>query len=390
LLEGANAFEKATSMLDNGDPLTEICLAKMLYNLGWMCNNGGTFEKAQAAFERSWLLYSQHDALPTLGRGRDPRIMLGFIYFRLGKVSAAETLGQDAFRDHMLREDSLNLTSVCYLLANVARLQGQYEEAGNYARQGSAAATTRENGQPISLGTMLFSLGHIALDQGDNAEAIRCFEQIQAIAYNRGYIYGVAASLVGLGRCAFAMGHYEEAHRYLREALHIITRDRMLSLMPFIYIGIGELFLQTGKQARGIELLTFALHHPASDYHTKERAQHLLTSYQAAVEAVQQTSTKADFDAVTTVLLDELQIPEDSTLARHTPYADEILAEPLSERELMVLMLLADGLSNREIAEQLFLSVATVKWYLTHIYSKLGVQNRTLAIMRAHQLNLLR
>jgi ATP/maltotriose-dependent transcriptional regulator MalT len=56
----------------------------------------------------------------------------------------------------------------------------------------------------------------------------------------------------------------------------------------------------------------------------------------------------------------------------------------------MVLMLLADGLSNREIAEQLFLSVATVKWYLTHIYSKLGVQNRTLAIMRAHQLNLLR
>jgi LuxR family maltose regulon positive regulatory protein len=71
------------------------------------------------------------------------------------------------------------------------------------------------------------------------------------------------------------------------------------------------------------------------------------------------------------------------------PQADETLIEPLSERELEVLNLLADERSDREIADQLFLSVATVKWYLTHVYSKLGVQNRTLAILRARQLNLL-
>ncbi len=165
LLEGANAFEKAARMLDNGDPRTEICLAQVLYSLGWMCNNGGAFEKAQVAFERSWLLYSRQGLLPALGRRRDPRIMLGFIYFRLGKFSEAETLGQDAFRDHTLREDRLNLASVCYLLANVARLQGQYEAARNYVRQGSAAATTNEFGEPIAVGTMLFSLGQIALDQ---------------------------------------------------------------------------------------------------------------------------------------------------------------------------------------------------------------------------------
>ncbi len=158
--------------------------------------------------------------------------------------------------------------------------------------------------------------------------------------------------------------------------------------MPFILIGIGELFLQTGKQARGIELLTFALHHQASDYHTKERAQRLLTRYQAS-EAMQQTSTKADFDAVTTALLDELNISEDQPLTSRTPQVGWTLIEPLSERELEVLILIADERSNREIADQLFLSVATVKWYLTHIYSKLGVQNRTLATIRARQLNLL-
>jgi LuxR family maltose regulon positive regulatory protein len=61
----------------------------------------------------------------------------------------------------------------------------------------------------------------------------------------------------------------------------------------------------------------------------------------------------------------------------------------LSERELEVLKLLAEERSDHEIADELFLPVATVKWYLTHVYSKLGVQNRTLAILRARQLNLL-
>jgi len=65
------------------------------------------------------------------------------------------------------------------------------------------------------------------------------------------------------------------------------------------------------------------------------------------------------------------------------------LIEPLSERELEVLRLIAEGLSNQEIAGRLFLSVPTVKWHTTHIYGKLGVQNRTQAVTRARALGLL-
>jgi LuxR family transcriptional regulator, maltose regulon positive regulatory protein len=57
-----------------------------------------------------------------------------------------------------------------------------------------------------------------------------------------------------------------------------------------------------------------------------------------------------------------------------------MLIEPLSERELEVSRLIAKGLPNREIADKRFLSVAIVRWYLTHIYSKLGVEGRTLAL----------
>jgi LuxR family maltose regulon positive regulatory protein len=65
------------------------------------------------------------------------------------------------------------------------------------------------------------------------------------------------------------------------------------------------------------------------------------------------------------------------------------LVEPLTERELDVLRALAAGQSNRGIAQQLFLSVATVKVHLKHIYGKLAVSSRTEALARVHELNLL-
>jgi LuxR family maltose regulon positive regulatory protein len=63
--------------------------------------------------------------------------------------------------------------------------------------------------------------------------------------------------------------------------------------------------------------------------------------------------------------------------------------EPLSERELDVLKLLAEGQSNPEIASNLYLSLNTVKAHTRNIYSKLGVNNRTQAGAKARSLGLL-
>jgi LuxR family maltose regulon positive regulatory protein len=70
-----------------------------------------------------------------------------------------------------------------------------------------------------------------------------------------------------------------------------------------------------------------------------------------------------------------------------TPEPD--LIEPLSEREIEVLQLIAEGLTNREVASRLFLSLYTVKAHTHNIYGKLGVHNRTQAVGRARALGVL-
>jgi LuxR family maltose regulon positive regulatory protein len=63
--------------------------------------------------------------------------------------------------------------------------------------------------------------------------------------------------------------------------------------------------------------------------------------------------------------------------------------EPLSARELEILGLIAEGMSNREIADRLVIAEDTVKTHTKAIHGKLGVQRRTQAVARARELGLL-
>ncbi|WP_130902219.1 LuxR C-terminal-related transcriptional regulator [Pseudomonas sp. Sample_23] len=71
------------------------------------------------------------------------------------------------------------------------------------------------------------------------------------------------------------------------------------------------------------------------------------------------------------------------------PTVESSATEQLSSRELAVLRLIAQGCSNQEISEQLFISLHTVKTHASHINSKLGVERRTQAVARAKALGLL-
>ncbi len=77
------------------------------------------------------------------------------------------------------------------------------------------------------------------------------------------------------------------------------------------------------------------------------------------------------------------------TVAPRSTGLESELVEPLSERELEVLQLIAEGLTNREIASRLYLSLNTVKAHTRNIYGKLAVHNRRQAVDRARTLGIL-
>lgn len=85
-------------------------------------------------------------------------------------------------------------------------------------------------------------------------------------------------------------------------------------------------------------------------------------------------------------------LPETPARAAESGSEDENaprLEEPLSEREMEVLALLATGRTNREIARDLFVSVGTIKTHTSNIYGKLGARNRAESLARARNLRLL-
>jgi LuxR family maltose regulon positive regulatory protein len=113
----------------------------------------------------------------------------------------------------------------------------------------------------------------------------------------------------------------------------------------------------------------------------------------ASMEALLYRLRKRDREHGLTPYLDTLLVAFQQESMVHAQVEESTkaqpLPEPLSERELQVLQLLARGASNQEIAQELVIVVDTVKRHVSHIFSKLGVKNRLQAVEQARALELL-
>jgi two-component system, NarL family, response regulator LiaR len=101
---------------------------------------------------------------------------------------------------------------------------------------------------------------------------------------------------------------------------------------------------------------------------------------------VKSASAEELVSAIERVAAGEIAIVEGPSTARRSEGFDP--PGPLSERETEVLVLLAQGLTNRQIAEALYLSPETVKTYVSRLYAKLGVTNRASAVVWAMERDL--
>jgi LuxR family maltose regulon positive regulatory protein len=166
-------------------------------------------------------------------------------------------------------------------------------------------------------------------------------------------------------------------------------------------INISELFFNRGLSERGLALLAFSRHHSASEQETKDRAEQTLKRYEAKftpeqfATAIQQGQASDLTEMVAAIQNDLVSMsthspPQaESSPTATQPSTNQPLLDPLTERELEILQLIAAGRTNREIGEELVLALGSVKWYASQIYSKLQVKNRTEAAAKARALKLL-
>lgn len=108
----------------------------------------------------------------------------------------------------------------------------------------------------------------------------------------------------------------------------------------------------------------------------------------SAMSVILETSSQHELlDALRQTVRGEPYFPRALTdaVAARTAVAAPALVEPLTDREREVVALLAQGLSNKDIAQKLYLSVRTVEGHLANIYGKLQVRSRTEAVVWAIQ-----
>ena len=254
-----------------------------------------------------------------------------------------------------------------------------YEEGKQLAQQG--LEIYRENydqwGTAIALGVVGFCL----LEQGEVAEARRIGHESLALCREIGLQWASLNALIVISRAACALKQYHEARQYLYEMLEVAVNAQFAPYILSFAEETVDLTMKMGKKQHGAAILTFLLDYPISPLLGKRRILRLIAQFQDelapnVLEAAQEQAATLDLDAVVQICFNDLHSIGDNSRI-------------LTERELQVLGLIADGFSNRAIAENLIFSVGTVKWYVHQIHSKLGVNSRTQAIARARELQLL-
>lgn len=199
------------------------------------------------------------------------------------------------------------------------------------------------------------------------------------------------ATLLGAQDGIEVVGEAGDGDEALRRAGELVPDVVLMDLRMPVLDGVAATRRLRVEQpaVRVIALTTFdddadvfaALRAGAVGYLLKDvSSARLVEAVQAAArgESVLQPSVAAK------VLARFAQLPDADPAPRRQP-----LVCPLSERELEVLRLLADGRSNREIAGALFLAEGTVKNHVTNLLAKLDARDRTQAALRARALDLI-
>ncbi|HLJ68104.1 MAG TPA: LuxR C-terminal-related transcriptional regulator [Chloroflexota bacterium] len=292
----------------------------------------------------------------------------------------------------------------------------------------------RAVGDPVSTARALTFVGVLSLMTGEWDGGKRVLHEAQTCWKEAGHDWGIVQALLPLGVITFLQGQHEEAVELMGEVL-----SRAIDAGDDWGKGVALLFLVNLMATRGDSARALALERElhavsvqaqsgrilflaaagaawlARDRGDPERLGRLVGAsesiFQAlglvaslirrvfvapAVDALQARQERVELDAAArtgrrlsfsqvAALIEEVLDEVQQVGAVQEPDRERSHAGPLSQREHEVLQLVAEGLSNKQIAKELIIAESTVRYHLTSIFNKLGVDTRTHALAVAAQ-----
>jgi predicted ATPase/DNA-binding CsgD family transcriptional regulator len=387
--EGAAAFATACEGLAPhvARPEVESAHAALLARQGWFTFHLGRQEEARAMLEQSVAAQRR--------LGLRAEMVFGLNYLAavcpyLGDHEAAINAGAEGLALAEALGDAYGQAVANNILGQIAYDRGDYPAARRYSER--SLLIEQQIGNGWSMAYSLTNLGKVAYAQGDYAAASRLYTEGLERRIALGDGRGAAICRNRLGDAAAAMGEHERAAAFYRESLAGFQAIGSRWGQAAVRISQGRHTIALGRPADAVPLLQEALRLALETSSPPQVA--AVAALCAPLARPHDAAWAAELERVAAAPgpIEALRPQMARLLTWHYRPPAEAPARAIGEgagrqgypggltaREVEVLKLVARGLTDAQVADELVLSRRTVSTHLTSIYSKLGISSRSAA-----------
>jgi predicted ATPase/class 3 adenylate cyclase/DNA-binding CsgD family transcriptional regulator len=369
--------------------------ATALSSLGYAALMRSNYAAAQARLEEALALFRE---LGDTGGSAFALNPLASVLFYQGEYARAQALLEESRVLSRVAGNVREYALALMLLGMVLLAQGDLAQA--HVRLEEALAVSREVGYKRNIGLSIHFLGMVALLQGDMAAARSLLEESLVLFKEVGERGRIAEVLLGLGSISFNQGDYAAARVLLEESLEI-TRELdykwdiagSLAALAVVVAAQGEwtwavrLLSAAESLCEAITAVLPPAVRTVQEFTIAAARAQLGEDIFTAAWAEGRTLTPEQALAAQGAVTMPTRAPAGSSSVLHAPKAPTY-PDGLTAREVEVLRLVAQGLTNEQVAQQLVISPRTVNTHLTSIFSKIGVSSRGAATRYAIEHNL--
>ena len=355
--------------------------AGALRGLGYVLREQNDFRRSAACFEEALALY---EALGNEQRVADCLASLGWVAQFQGDAARVTTLFERSLATARGSGNQAVVPSVLSGMAFIAREGGDFGRAQKL--WGEALAVARERGDLFEAATILKNMGYTELARDDHERSTALIEEALVLGRRIGNKHMETDCLMILGIAAALRGDPQHAKAQLQEGLVFYVELGLKADTAESLEGLAETAGALGEYARAARLWGAAerlRENFAVSWTLAERMLYepRLAAARTRLGAAEWEEAFAEGKAMTTREAVEYALSEEGSTTP-TPQAPDqpvAYAHPpsLTRREREVAVLVARGLTNRQIAARLVISESTAETHLARIFKKVGLHSRT-------------